>query len=474
VGVGVKGLAALLLVALAAAPAAVYPAAQAQEAQDPAVAAVEAYIGRVEALINRTLAIADAFNVSMPENLSALVNESLRLLEEARAALAEGNVTLALQLASEASKTFAPVFEYVWTSLSPEEKEVVRSATIEAAVQTRAMIAEKLSLMLQRMNESCGGCLPAEIRERIESLVKVAEQARLMLRQGNATGAEAMVRKFDAEAVKVMAAVKHARGQVEGVLAVAAAVKGAVAAAEAVADYINDTIRLIEANQTDAAIARLENATARLENLSVRLERIYQVAEARGVNDTYLDAIMLLYNATIDAASLVNASIYSLEQNDTETAVSYLALAVETLYNATSQVGELPLPGKVQAKLENAVKTMNAVRAKLAERAGDPYARISEWIDKLLAKLQDLLAKYEEGRVSAAKVKAEFTKAKRHLESLLDALEGKAPQELIDKIVSAIQWIEENMPSDQGSGGGPGQDNPGGGGGGGQGGQRRP
>jgi len=452
-----RALGALLLVALVVAPAAVYPAVQAQTVEDdPALAAAEAYIAKIEEFINKTLTLAEMYNVTLPDNLTVLVNQSLDLLEQAKAALEEGNATLAIQLANEASSTFADVAEYVWSSLSPEVKQELAAAQVEAAVQTRLMVAERLSLVLQQMNETCG-CVPAQVAERVQMLVQMAEQARMALRMGDVSGAQQIVARFDVEARQTMQfALRQAQGTLEGVSAAVAAIRGAVQSIEAVADYINQTISLIEQNQTDLAIARLENATLRLDNLTVMLENIYAAAEAQGANETYLEAIMTLYNATVDARDLVNASIYSLEQNDTETAIAYLSMAVETLYNATLQVADLPLPGQVKAQVMNMAKVMGKLQAKMAVAAGDMYERISAFVDNTLARLQDLLEKYQQGQVSEAKVKAEFAKARQQLENILRIIQDDAPQDLVQKVQDAINWIDENAPSTSQPGGGQG------------------
>jgi len=452
-----RALGALLLVALVVAPAAVYPAVQAQTVEDdPALAAAEAYITKIEEFINKTLTLAEMYNITLPDNLTVLVNQSFDLLEQARAALEEGNATLAIQLANEASSTFADVAVYVWSNLNPDVKQELMAAQVEAAVQTRLMVAERLSLVLEQMNETCG-CVTAQIAERVQMLVQMAEQARMALKMGNVSGAQQIVARFDVEARQTMQfALRQAQGTLEGVSAAVAAIRGAVQSIEAVADYLNQTISLIEQNQTDLAIARLENATLRLDNLTVMLENIYTAAEAQGANETYLEAIMTLYNATVDARDLVNASIYSLEQNDTETAIAYISMAVETLYNATLQVADLPLPGQVKAQVMNMAKVMGKLQAKMAVATDDMYERISAFVDNTLARLQDLLEKYQAGQVSEAKVKAEFAKAKQQLENILRIIQDDAPQDLVQKVQDAINWIDENTPSTSQPGGGQG------------------
>jgi ribosomal protein S20 len=142
----------------------------------------------------------------------------------------------------------------------------------------------------------------------------------------------------------------------------------------------------------------------------------------------------------------VSAAQESLEVNDTETAVSMLSMAVNTLKEALDKISSLDLPKHLKEMAEKARGHMERTDKRTHMKEREVFEKVSKNIDRIMEGLRKLKEAADRGMVDKEKVAKEFSKALEHLEKLREALKEKAPEELLHKIDDAIEWIRANMP----------------------------
>lgn len=422
-----------------------------ETANESAVAA-QMFIKRIEVFINKTLTIAEENNITIPDNLTTLVNESESLLAQAEQALTTGNITAAVNLAYEAAETFAPVAEYVWSNLPTAEKQSMVQLELMNTIRARIMALERLRAYVAKLNESGVNTRPlvmmlARINQTLEMALRMAEE-------GNVTAAKAMLAK--AEKMLMLGfkeALRNVDRKIHVVAAYSAVLRELGMAYKGLIIKLNATITLIENNQTQKAIAKLYDAERELTRLSTRIEAIYQAVAARYPNSTALQALEILMNATVEAQGYVNESIASLQEGDVNTTIMDVTLAIEVLNSALTQLNETQLPKIIAQhmhKLEKEAEKMREALIRMHERI---YAAIAYKIEKIKAHLEYLLAEYQNGTVSQEKLVKEFSHAYRMLERIRNALGDNAPAWLKEKIDQTMQWINQTVPA-AGSGAG--------------------
>ena len=138
----------------------------------------------------------------------------------------------------------------------------------------------------------------------------------------------------------------------------------------------------------------------------------------------------------------VNASV----AGNTVWVETNLTLALDVLVQVLNETKSLQMPLHAVKKAEKAVRIMEKIRHRIEHAHENKYAAISMMLDRKFENLQKLYERYENGKVPEWKLRAVFTAEKLELEQLKASLPPDAPQWLIEKIDSIIQWIDAHMP----------------------------
>ncbi|MCE4620788.1 MAG: hypothetical protein F7C33_07190 [Desulfurococcales archaeon] len=459
---GLKAL-AIALVALLVLPPVASLLAQAQATTvtsqatgaNTAQLAAQMYIKRIGVFINKTLLIAEKKNITIPENLTGLINESKNLLAQAQQELEAGNVTGAVDLATKAADTFAPVAIYVWTHIPKNERKELTQYSLVRAINARLQALERLTAYISKLNES--GVNTKPLVEILDNVNATLQKALRLAEEGNLTAARALLKKADYMLmVEFKVALHNINKKIHQVAACAAAFRGLARALETTTYRLNQTITLIEENKTSQAKAQLSGVDARLASLSRVLERIYQRVSESNPNSTTAQVLAILLNATVEAKDYVNASIASLEQGDANTSIVDITLAIETINDAISRINVTKLPEILHKHVEKLHREAEKARTAIVHGHARVYSAIAFKIDKVKEHLEQLLAKYQNGTVSRQVIVRAFTHAYTMLVRMKHALGHNAPQWLLEKINQTIQWIKQTVPEAGSSHGGPG------------------
>ncbi len=454
---------AIALVALLVLPPVASLLAQAQAATvasqetgaTTAQLAAQMYIKRIGVFINKTLLIAEKNNITIPENLTGLVNESKSLLAQAQQELEAGNVTGAVDLATEAADTFAPVAVYVWTHIPKNERQELAQYSLVRAINARLQALEKLSAYIGKLNES--GVDTKPLVEILDNVNATLQKALKLAEEGNLTAARALLKKADYMLmVEFKVALHNINKKIHQVAACAAAFRGLARALETVTHRLNQTITLIEENETSQAISQLRGVNAKLASLSRVLERIYERVSEANPNSTTAQVLAILVNATLEAKDYVNASIASLEEGDANTSIVDITLAIETINDAISRINATQLPEILHKHVAKLHREAEKARMAIVHGHARVYSAMAFKVDMVKEHLEQLLAEYQNGTVSRQVVVRAFTHAYMMLERMKHALGHNAPQWLLEKINQTIQWIKQTVPEAGSGHGGPG------------------
>ena len=442
--------AALLVLALLAQPIAVMlqgvGVAEAQPNQG--VNAAEAYIMRVKKFVNRTLTLAEEYNITLPENLSVRVNVTLSMLEQAEANLSV-NVTLAVMLATNASITFGPVADYVWSQLPEDVKKELEIRAMEKAIEARMRVLEKIRERIIEIENMTGANL-TELLQAVNQTIQILEQAEQALNMSNTTQARHLIRQATVQLVReVRIATMRAYWSIHRTATINILALHLVKQLNHLEVAVNRTLEAINTSN-ESIISNLTDILQGLDNRNrMLLERAQRLAEMYPVNDTN-DTIAVALALIVDCLNttqtyLDQAYNASLEGNLTWVATN-LTLTLQTLNATLSQLEQLQLPEHVRDMVRQGmhqIRKMHRMEDKVMSHA---YSSMSMMLDRKMEKLQRLYEKYQEGKIPAWKYKLILTNEKMQLIALKESLPATAPQWLIQKIDMIINWINEHMP----------------------------
>ncbi|MEB3844518.1 MAG: hypothetical protein LRS48_02405 [Desulfurococcales archaeon] len=413
-------------------------------------------IDRVSLFINRTLTVAERYNITIPANLTANVNESLSLLAQARST-AESNATLAIQLAVRAAQTFAPVHAYVWQHVPVNVREVVERAMLEQGINVRLMIVERIKYMLMFMQNVTGTNMSDEWA-RIKMLENTIEQMRVELNHGNITLVKHQMQIVDHEIHQTWmdAARKNHRALLASSALIISARKTLMFTVM-LKNTINNTENQLNQTGTNTSwsIARLEMLQYKTQMMAAWLNNILESITSQDngtINSTIIQALENLDSALNQTSTLLGDAIQALSQGDTQQAVNLLSQAETVLEqaadNLSSVIGStLPAcpcaPGH-HSWWEHGGHEQGPHHHNMT---GANWTMIARMVEHDMAKLQRAYTKYQSGMMSKQHYKHMLEEEYEKLENILAELQQQgAPSWLIDEVQNAINWINTHQP----------------------------
>jgi hypothetical protein len=411
----------------------------------------EIYVERVSRFVNFTLQLAENYNITLNASLKVRVNTTMQLLDWARANLSE-NVTLAVILATRASINFAPVAEYIWSNLPGDVKKEIEIQHEERAIQARERILENLRERVLTIQNLTGANM-TDLLNAINATLNMLQEAEQALQAGNLTYAKRLIHQAT---IRIVVEVRHstisAYHAVRKSMTISILTMHLVRHVEHLEEAINSTINMInntnntEANETENITLRvtgLLNFNTQLLNMAQRLISEYPYTNP---NDTIYQALIIISQGLNTSKGYLEQALQAAEANDTLGVISNLTLAYETLNATLTQIQQLGLPGEVRILVHKELATLHGIHHMERNMIDRTYASISRMLDRKMTQLQRIYEKYENGKMPAWRVRLIFTNEKTQLELLKSQLPATAPDWLIQKIDSIINWINTHMP----------------------------
>jgi len=415
----------------------------------------ERIISNVENKIEKILSLADEYNISIPENLTVLVDEARKLLDNATS-LVEENPCEAIKLALRAAKTFRPVAVYVLSSLPENVREELLASSLERLVEERLNAIDRFEEKLAYLEEY-NVTIPEIVYEKISQAREILEQAKEELDSGlyNVSDIMAKIRQADRLLAEATVILYRYFGRIWHTLSlIDAAYHKLIMGTIAVARAINYTVRLVEENNTTVAV----NITSRLikvvDNIIDYLNRTLVILEEHNRSGNATLLVETLYNTLVEVRSHLDKALSSLEANDTITALDELKQALDKLV-ATLEENQQLIRGIHHNidKLKHASKAISeSLEKALKKIALRKTAELIVFLARLKARLYWLEKLYENGNITSEEYASALNHAKTILENILDYLEKAPtkPEKIINAIEELIDWINEQLASIQG------------------------
>lgn len=407
--------------------------------------AAKMYVNRVSLLINRTLEVAEENNITIPDNLTSHIDHARELLQKARDALEEGNASLAVRYATQASQEFMKVSIYVWTHLSTEARQNLEQEKVINAIEARLAALHHLELIVDKLKDA--GVNTSRLETIILQVNETLNNALELARQGNITGAKILLAHATKDIGEAMrATLKTSHKSLHAAVATAAAIRRTTGVLHGITMRLNETIQYIENGSTDEALTRLYKIEDALTTLTAYLTRVHEVMVERNISEVYVNAVELLLNATNTSTVYINDSIASLEANDTNASIMYIGMAVDVLSTAIDSLKEAKLPNIVIKQVKELKITTMKARGLIKWNQAKMYAALSMHLDKEKVKLEILLHQYQEGKIPKIKLVREALHTYKELIVLKHSLGPNAPDWLLKKIDNLQEWIKTNIP----------------------------
>ena len=413
--------------------------------QGASALAAKMYINKISLFINKTLELAERYNITIPENLTENIETAKSLLEQAENALETGDIGQAVVYATKASNTFIDVAIYVWRHITPDERQSLEQERLMNAIEARIMALHRIRVMIQKL-EMAGVQVDA-LNNLTVRINQTLQQALEYARQGNLSVAKQLMLQAEKQfGLTLKATYKLVNVKLQAVTAAASAMKGLNTALSRITTHLNMTIQFIEEGRYDEALIQLNNAEDALTNLATALLRIKDAMVRQGVNETYIEVVEILLNATNSSAIYINESIAALEINDTNTSIMYITMAINELTTAIEKVNETGLPQIIRKELRVLRAAAERVKGAIIWDQARLYSAISAHVDKEKAKLELLIQKYNNGEITRVRLLTEAGKTYKHMVMIKHSLDDRAPDWLIHKIDAFLNWIKTNIP----------------------------
>ncbi len=417
--------------------------------RDAQALAIHKYVASVALKIDRVIRLAQAYNITLPEELQAKAEQAHELITQAQQALETGDYTRAARLASEAAVDIAPVAAYVWANIPKEDRQELVAKLEQIALKVRVGVAEKLARMMRYMETNLSIELPAGLKQKLQEAINWLIRANQSLAAGNLSEARFYMAKASIIFGLVTAGIhKYTHHHLDVVAAGAQAARAVMGVSIRLEVAINKTVELISAGNISEALQALD-AVERVANATAyRVDRMADLLEERGVNATVVEAIRnladALENVSTNAAEAAQA--LSGEEPDTVAAIALLEDARNDLVNALQAIQDLGLPEGVREIVHHAIEAVKISDRAFEHMVAHGISEMSHKLDHMLSRLQVAYLAYTKGRISEDQYLSILNHTKQVLETIKERLGERAPNWLVQKIDYILNWIENHMP----------------------------
>ena len=401
--------------------------------------------------IERTLRIAEEYNITIPTEIQSKIEEARSLLRQA-AATVDTDPDQAFELVKEAMRLARDAAVYVHSNLEPEVRNELKAKGLERAIENQLEFIEKVEGMIAKL-ESYNITVPEELKQRLEQARSILEDALSMVPLvENGTIPAAVVAGKIGDAKLIVASVLRDlnRGVMARVAFKARMVEAHVnCVARIVVNLdraINKTIQLIEAGETEDAV-HLVNATLRMTLHAINTtDRMIAIVITHNIGDENLTTALETLKAGLENVSQYLEDAYqALQDNDTATALLALEAAAEQIDETLSQVA--PYLGPFRHRVEIMVRHVRQVRMRLEVSFERHMVRGQMMLISSLTVMKHRLERayqaYQQGRISEEQWRQIAERALHQLELLERHLErlGMNRGPLANAIDQLQSWL---------------------------------
>lgn len=385
--------------------------------------AVEVLISRVELLISRIESFSQAYNITLDENMTSLINEAKNLLNEAKG-LKDTNLTEALSKVLQAARLVTPVYVYIIQKLPPTVKDDFAVRRTEAQFRVRERVVLSLNATVKWLVER-GVEVPEWVLSNISKALELIDEGRQALAEGNVTKAKEILKEVD-DIIKEVTKALKTELRVKWVKAVCAerSLVALVAQVNALIHIVNESAESIEAGD-------YENATEHLNAASKKAEFIISVVTSLEAYVSNESTYYQILNLSKQIATILNSSIEdaktALENGDPDTALTILSNALNEVQPLFDQLKNLAK--WKYGELEEAKQLILRVRERVRERVSKlikiyvaTEAKLSWRVTMLEQSLNALNLLHTSGRISCQTYLNLLKAMKSFIEELLNAI----------------------------------------------------
>ncbi len=385
--------------------------------------AVEVLISRVELLIGRIESFSQAYNISLDENMTSLINEAKDLLNEARE-LKDTNLTEALSKVLQAARLVTPVYVYVIQNLPPTVKDDFAVRRTEAQFRVRERIVLSLNATIRWLVER-GVEVPEWVLSNISRALELISEGRQALAEGNVTKAKEILKEID-DIIKEINKALKTELRVKWIKAVCAerTLVALVAQVNALIHIVNESAESIEAGE-------YENATEHLNAASRKAEFILNIVTSLEVyvnnESTYYQILNLSKQIAIILSSSIEDARTALENEDPDTALIILSNALNEVQPLFDQLKSLARWKYIE--LEEVKQVISRIRERVRERISRliriyvaTEIKLSWRVMMLEQSLNTLNILYDSGRITCQTYLNLLNAMKAFVEELLNAV----------------------------------------------------
>ncbi len=418
------------------------------------VIVAEKIISNVRRRIENILLLAEQYNITIPENMTSLVEEAEALLNNATS-IVEENPCEAVKLALRAARVFRPVAVYILSSLPEDVKEELLKDSLERLVEARVNATESFEEKLAFLEER-NVTIPEIVYEKIDQAKELLSQAQVMLENDtyNVSDIIRIIHRVDKLLAEATFILYKYFGKIWHILSlVDAAYHRLILGTLVIAKATNYTVRLVEENNTSLAL----NVTMRLVQATDRvidyLNRTLQLLRQHNASENATRLVETLYNTLIEVREHLDKAQSSLEAGDTITALDELNQALNKLVTTLQENEELirGLHHNLDKLKQCSRMISEALERALKKIALRKTAELVMFLGRLKARLYWLEKLYENGNITAEEYSDALTHAKTLLENILEHLEKlpTPPEKIINAIQELLDWINEQLASIQ-------------------------
>ncbi|MEM4572749.1 MAG: hypothetical protein QXP37_05965, partial [Zestosphaera sp.] len=274
--------------------------------------AVEVLISRVELLIGRIRSFAEAYNISLDNNMTSLIEEAENLINEARE-LKNTNLTEALSKVLQATRLVTPVYVYVIQNLPPTVKDDFAVRRTEAQFRVREKVILALNATVKWLAER-GIEVPEWVLNNISKALELVEEGKQALAEGNVTRVKEIIVEVD-RIIKDVNRALRIELRAKWVIAVCneRVLMSLVAQVNALIHIVNESAESIEASNYEEAMEHLNAASKKTDFILALIERLRPYAS----NDTVSSQILNISEEIAKTLkNSVNDARTALENND--------------------------------------------------------------------------------------------------------------------------------------------------------------